>query len=92
MDLAVLTALAIYGVIVVGGFFWRYRVPSGRVTGRGVWMSSLPSWTRLVVTLVSLALTVWLTTVLWIRIPLALPPGISRTLALLGLVLYLLVV
>ena len=89
MDLAVLTALAIYGVIVVGGFFWRYRVPSGRVTGRGVWMSSLPSWARLVVTLVSLALTAWLTTVLWIRIPVALPTGISQILPLLGLVLYL---
>ena len=35
-------------------------MPSGCVTGRGVWMFSLPSWARLLVTLASLALTAWL--------------------------------
>lgn len=90
VDVAVLAGLGAVTIMVFVSFLWRYHAPAGRVTGRGVWFFSIPGWARTLLILVAITLTVYVTRLLWIPLPLStLPSEPDRGLRLAGLVVYL---
>jgi protein-S-isoprenylcysteine O-methyltransferase Ste14 len=90
VDVTVLAGLGTVTIMVFVSFLWRYRAPAGRVTGRGAWFFSIPGWARTLLILVAIPLTVYVTRLLWIPLPLsALSSGLDGGLRLAGLVVNL---
>lgn len=64
------------------------RGPTGLAAGRGTWLLTLPVRVKVIVLLLSLPFTAWLTLKLWTPLPLGVPRSVDSALRLAGLVLF----
>jgi protein-S-isoprenylcysteine O-methyltransferase Ste14 len=86
--------LVIVGVVIllgviVGSWLASYRVPKAAPVGAGKWMFTLPAWVQIGAGLAACVLFAYLGYVLWIPLPLIVPPNVSVILRLVGLALFL---
>jgi len=88
IDGLVAVTAGVLGIVIVASWLATLRVPRESPTGPSLWFR-LPLWAQMGAGLGSLALSVYLGYLLWVPIPLAMPPLMVSGLRVLGLGVYL---
>lgn len=81
--------VVLLGIFGIGGWLASYRTPKATPVGPGRWIFALPAWVQVAGGLAGCVLLAYLGYVLWIPLPLTLPPDVSVILRVVGLALFL---
>jgi len=81
--------VVLLGIFGIGGWLASYRTPKATPVGPGRWIFALPAWVQVAGGLAGCVLLAYLGYVLWIPLPLTVPPDVSVILRVVGLALFL---
>ncbi|MBI3163303.1 MAG: isoprenylcysteine carboxylmethyltransferase family protein [Chloroflexi bacterium] len=87
-NLIILAGAFALGVVIVISWLGSIRSPKAAPISASRWFA-LPAWAQVIVGFAAIALFIYIGFLLWIRLPIRLPPEVSASLRIIGLAIYL---